>query len=168
MDPMLLWGLGLVALAVILLIVEIIVPSGGVIALTSGVVGIAGVVCLFMMQENGTLWGISAALMLIIFFPASFAVWVKVMPGTAIGRRMMGIPDEDESRVELDSERARLEELHALVGMTGTARSPLRPVGSIEIDGRVYQALAEGTAIERGQQVRVTQIVNAQIKVREV
>lgn len=168
MDPMLVWGLGLLAAAVVLLLIEIVVPSGGIIALVSGVVGIAGIVCLFMMKEDGTLWGIAGTLMLLIVFPSSFAVWMKVMPNTAVGRRMLGIMDEDEVQREREHERAELDELMALIGMEGVARSPLRPVGSIEIEGKSYQALAEGVAIERGQRVRVTQIVNAQIKVRPV
>ncbi len=166
MDPMLVWGLGLLALAVFLLVLEVIVPSGGVIALVSGVVGIAGVVCLFMMKEGGTLWGISGTLMLLIVFPSTFAVWVKVMPNTSVGRKMMGIPDEREEQREHELERAEHDELMALIGTEGVARSPLRPVGSIEIEGQTYQALAEGVAIERGQRIRVTQVVNAQIKVR--
>ncbi|GAB5495103.1 MAG: hypothetical protein Phyf2KO_01830 [Phycisphaerales bacterium] len=168
MDPMLVWGLGLLALAVFLLAVEVIVPSGGVIALVSGVVGIAGVVCLFMMKEGGTLWGVSGTLMLLIVFPSSFAVWVKVMPNTSIGRRMMGIPDEREEQRAVEVEQSKLDELMSLIGTEGVARSPLRPVGSVEIEGQTYQALAEGVAIERGQRIRVTQVVNAQIKVRPV
>lgn len=166
MDPMLIWGLGLLALAVILLVVEVIIPSGGVIALASGVVGIAGVVCLFLMKEGGALWGTTGLLMLLVAFPSSFAVWLKVMPNTKFGKQMFGVQDEEITRQKNAEEQAELDELMALIGCEGIAKSPLRPVGSIEIEGTTYQALAEGIAIERGQAVRVTQIVNAQIKVR--
>lgn len=168
MDPMLVWGAGLIAIAMLLLVVEIFVPSGGVIATTAGVVGIAGVVCLFMMKENSALWGLSGTLTLLIVFPGAFVVWFKVMPNTAFGQKMLGSVPESEQIERAERERKELEELESLVGLEGVARSPMRPVGSIEIEGQTRQALAEGVAIEAGERVRVTRIVNAQIKVRPV
>ncbi len=168
MDPMLIWGMGLLALSVLILVIEIFVPSGGILAITSGVVGIAGIVCLFMMKEQGTLWGTSGILMLLIVFPSAFAFWAKVFPNTSFGQRMMGVlPDEEISerdRLERESQEA----LQALIGREGVARSALRPVGTIEIDDERYEALAEGEAIEPGQKVRITSIVDAKIKVRPV
>lgn len=166
MDPMLVWGAGLIAAALLLLVVEIFVPSGGVIATTAGVVGIAGVVCLFMVKEGGTLWGLSGTLTLMIVFPGAFVVWFKVMPNTAFGQKMLGNVPLSEQQERAEREQEALEELEALVGLEGVARSPMLPVGTIEIDGQTRQALAEGVAIDAGQRVRVTRIVNAQIKVR--
>jgi len=148
MDPMLVWGLGLLAASVLLLFVEIFVPSGGVIATTAAIVGLAGVVCLFLMKEGGSLWGVSGSLMLVIVFPSAFVVWMKVLPNTSIGQKMMGIVSEEELAKRADRERDEHDELEALVGMEGVARSPLRPVGSILIAGQTRQALAEGVAIE--------------------
>lgn len=168
MDPMLIWGLGLLALSVLILVIEIFVPSGGILAITSGVVGIAGIVCLFMMKEQGTLWGTAGLLMMVIVFPSAFAFWVKVIPNTSFGQRMMGaLPEEEVSQRER-LEREVHEALEALIGREGVAKSALRPVGTIEIDGERHEALAEGVAIEPGQKVRVSAIVNAQIKVRPV
>jgi len=135
MDPMLVWGLGLLAASVLLLFVEIFVPSGGVIATTAAIVGLAGVVCLFLMKEGGSLWGVSGWLMLVIVFPSAFVVWMKVLPNTSIGQKMMGIVAEEELANRADRERDEHDELEALVGMEGVARSPLRPVGSILIAG---------------------------------
>ena len=168
MDPMLVWGLGLLAASVLLLFVEIFVPSGGVIATTAAIVGLAGVVCLFLIKEGGSLWGVSGSLMLVIVFPSAFVVWMKVLPNTSIGQKMIGTISEDELAQRADREQKEHDELEALVGMEGVARSPLRPVGSILIAGQTRQALAEGVTIEAGERVRVTQIVNAQIKVRPV
>lgn len=166
MDPMLFWGLGLLALSVLLLVIEIFVPSGGVISITAGVVGIAGIVCLFMMNEQGTLWGSAGILMMLIVFPSVFALWLKVIPSTAMGQRMLGSLSEDEIAERERAERELHEMLGSLVGREGVARSALRPVGSIEIDGVRHEALAEGVAIEPGQRVRITAIVDAKIRVR--
>ena len=166
MDPMLVWGVGLLGAAVLLLVMEVFVPSGGVIAITSGVVAIAGVVCLFMMKESGMLWGSAGTLMMLIVFPSVFALWVKVVPNTPLGRRMMGTISEEEQAHRAEHERQEHDELEALIGLEGRALTPLRPVGSIEIDGQRMQALAEGVAIESGDRVRVTKVINAQIRVR--
>lgn len=168
MDPMLLWGLGLLALSVLLLVIEIFVPSGGVISITSGVVGIAGIVCLFMMKEQGALWGSAGVLMMLIVFPSAFALWVKVIPSTRMGQRMIGALPEEEVALRQREDRELFETLEALVGQIGVAKSALRPVGSIEIDGIRHEALAEDVAIEPGQRVRVTSIVDAKIRVRPV
>lgn len=168
MDPMLIWGLGLLALSVLILVIEIFVPSGGVLAITSGVVGIAGIVCLFMMKEQGVLWGSSGILMMLIIFPSAFAFWAKVFPNTSFGQKMIGALSEEELSQREQLEREAQESLEALVGRQGVAKSALRPVGTIEIDEERYEALAEGVAIEAGQKVRVSSIVDAKIKVRPV
>ena len=143
MDPMLIWGLGLLGLSVLILVIEIFVPSGGMLAITSGVVGIAGIVCLFMMKEQGTLWGSAGILMMLIVFPSAFALWVKVIPSTRFGQRMMGALPEEEISQREQLEREAHELLESLVGRVGVA-------------------------IEPGQKVRVSAIINAQIKVRPV
>lgn len=168
MDPMLFWGLGLLALSVLLLVIEIVVPSGGIISITSGVVGIAGIVCLFLMKEQGTLWGSAGILMMLIVFPSAFALWVKVIPSTRMGQRMIGALPEEEVAKRERAERDLHDSLSSLVGQIGVAKSVLRPVGTIEIGGVRHEALAEDVAIEAGQKVRVTAIVDAKIRVRPV
>ncbi|MEM8756382.1 MAG: NfeD family protein [Planctomycetota bacterium] len=166
MEPMLIWGLTLIAVAILLLVVELFIPSGGVIAAVSGVVGISGVVCLFLMDENGPLWGTAGILTLLVLFPSAFFVWAKLLPTTSFGRALIGEVPEEERRErehqEID-ERLRLE---ALVGKRGLALTDLRPVGTIEIDGERFDALTEGVAVTRGQPVRVTAFRANQLRVR--
>ena len=47
MEPKLLWGLGLIGAALLLLLLEIFIPSMGVLFVTAIVVALAGVVTLF-------------------------------------------------------------------------------------------------------------------------
>ena len=49
-------------------------------------------------------------------------------------------------------------ELHssALIGKKGIAETVLRPAGKISIDGIIYDAMTEGSFINRGEKVRVT------------
>ncbi|MGP1272790.1 MAG: NfeD family protein [Phycisphaerales bacterium] len=168
MDPMLLWGLSLVGLSVLLLIVELFVPSGGVIALTAGVVGVAGVVCLFLMDSNGALWGSAGILTLLVLFPSAFFAWAKLLPSTSFGRALIGeVSDTEKQRREAAETRER-ERYEALVGRQGRAVTDLRPVGTVEVDGERFDALADGPAIESGEAIRVTSVRSHQIRVRGI
>ncbi|MEO1582965.1 MAG: NfeD family protein [Planctomycetota bacterium] len=166
MEPMLIWGLSLLAVTVVLIVIELFVPSGGVIAVAAGIVGIAGVVCLFRMDENPVLWGSLGIILLLVLFPASFALWVKLLPTTPWGRALLGERPEEERRAVIDRESDARDELHALVGERGVAVTPLMPVGMVDLEAGRHEALAEGVAIERGQAVRVTGVTGTQLRVR--
>ena len=57
----------------------------------------------------------------------------------------------------------------ASVGDSGITRSALRPYGSVEIAGRVMEAVAEGNAyLESGQAVRVREVTAGRIVVEAV
>lgn len=168
MDPMLVWGLSLVGLAVLLLLLELFIPSGGVIAVTAGVVGVAGVVCLFLMDQNGPLWGMAGILALLVLFPSAFFAWTKLLPSTTFGRALIGEVAEDEQRRREEVEFQERQRQESYVGQIGVAVTDLRPVGLIEVGGERIDALAEGPAIEAGQSVRVTAAALQQVRVRAV
>lgn len=166
MEPMLIWGLSLIAVSVLLIVIEMFIPSGGVIALTAGVVGVAGVVCLFLTDQNPVLWGSMGIVTLVILFPSAFFLWVKLLPSTSWGQALLGERPAEERQGLADREQAQRDRMRALVGERGRAVTPLRPVGTIEIGGTRYDALAEGVAIERGDEVRVTGAELTQLRVR--
>lgn len=168
MEPMLVWGLSLIAVSVLLIVIEMFVPSGGIIALTAGVVGIAGVVCLFLTDTNPVLWGSLGILTLVVLFPASFFLWVKLLPSTAWGQALLGERPAEELRQAADREQEQRDSMRALVGEHGIAKTPLRPIGTVEINGDRYDALAEGVAIEPGDAIRVTGADLTQLRVRPV
>ena len=159
------WGLGLLAAGVLLLVVEVFVPSGGVIAVLAALTSIAGIVMLFF---HSTTWGLVGSLTFLVAAPTVFAFWVKVWPHTYFGRKMMG----EKPLEQVESERLAAEEERrrwlGLLGKEGLAMTDLRPVGVVRIDGQRYDALAETTMIAAGQKVRVTVVEGSQIKVRAV
>jgi membrane-bound serine protease (ClpP class) len=55
-----------------------------------------------------------------------------------------------------------------LTGATGTAHTALRPSGKIEINGDIYDAVAEEGMIERGRPVKVTRYETGQLYCRRV
>jgi len=162
-DDALIYGLALLGVAAVLLIVEVFVPSGGVIAAVSGVSALAGIVVLWM---HDTTWGIIGLLASAVVGPTMIYWAFKSMPHTPMGRALMGgRPDEEIEALE-EAERTRLFRRKALVGMTGVALSDMHPVGEIEVDGEQFEALAEHGWVDSGQPVVVTSADGLQIKVQ--
>jgi membrane-bound ClpP family serine protease len=91
MEPLLLWGLVLLAGALLLTIVEIFVPSGGLISLLAAAVAVAGIVCLWRYEAS---WGVSGLLGSLILLPTVFFGGLSLWTNTDAGRRAMGLPSE--------------------------------------------------------------------------
>jgi membrane-bound serine protease (ClpP class) len=163
METVLLVGLGLLAASLVLIVVEALVPSGGVIALVAGACAIAGIVALFRVSN---VWGTSGLLTVLVLGPMCFLWAIRMLPSTPLGRSLLG-PSPDEiartiQREQADSRAARA----ALIGARGAAVTDLRPVGVVEIEGQRYDASAEGPLIDRGVPVRVTAVDSRLLRVR--
>ena len=163
-ESLLLWGLGLLAVALLLVVVEVFVPSGGLIALVSASCAIAGVVCLFRVS---TAWGVVGVATVMVLGPAAMLFALKVWPSTPIGRRLiLGDRTDEEIAQEKLRELRERDTLKALVGAEGLALTDLRPVGTVQIGPTRYEALSEGKIVPAGTRVRVTAAQDNQIRVR--
>jgi membrane-bound ClpP family serine protease len=165
MEPLLLWGLVLLAGALLLTIVEIFVPSGGLISLLAAAVAVAGIVCLWRYEAS---WGVSGLLGSLILLPTVFFGGLSLWTNTDAGRRAMGLPSEEEREArrmkDLESKKAR----EAVIGKEGVVLTELRPVGTIELEGKRVDALAEVGFIPAGTRVRVTGVDTTEVRVRSV
>jgi membrane-bound ClpP family serine protease len=174
-STLLLWGLGLLAVALLLLVIDVFVPSFGVLSLTSLAVAIAGVVCLF---RYDTAWGITGALLVVVGGPIMAIIGLQIMPNTPIGRKLVlqnprpsaGTDDgEDRDGGDTAPASADANPLAGLMAREGEVLTDLRPVGTVLIEGRRYDALAEAGLVKRGTRVRVVGLVDGmQIRVRPV
>ncbi len=165
MEALLYWGIGLWAIAILLFVIELIVPSGGIIGGVSFLCAACGVGAFWMAS---TTWGIVSLLMLIVMVPVCGWFAVKVMPETTLGRQMMLAEDEDELQMRAMEAAAQREREQALVGAEGVALQDLRPVGLARIEGTKVEVLAATGYIEAGTTIRVVSVEGNQIKVRGV
>jgi membrane-bound serine protease (ClpP class) len=159
MDP-LLWAILLLLVGVTLVVVEVFVPSGGVIGVLSIAAVIGSIVTAFWdsATTGATFLGIA-----VIALPSAFALAVKVWPDTPIGRRILPpLPTSEEVLPDSDHRRG----LQELIGKVGRAKSLMLPSGAAEIAGRTVDALSEGVAIEAGQLVRVVDVRGNRVVVR--
>jgi membrane-bound ClpP family serine protease len=164
-ESLLFWGLGLIAAGLLLVVIEVFVPSGGLIALTATGCSIAGVYCLF---RYNTTWGLMGILALVFIGPAVFAFALKIWPSTPMGRKLMGERPPELVEAERLADLKSREQFQALVGAEGKVITDLRPVGMIEIDGRRYDALAQSSFVPAGSMVRITAVEGTQIRVRPI
>lgn len=164
MDPLLVWGIALLAISVVILVVELFVPSGGMLGVTAAVVAISGVVCLWRYDTTA---GISGSLAVLILGPLAFGFMLKIWPHTPMGRRLINAPTEEEQMAQRQVEEKEKTQRLSLIGKEGTVLTDLRPIGVIDIAGQRYEVLSETHFIPTGSKVRVTHADLAQIKVRQ-
>lgn len=161
----LIWGLALLGVAALLLVIEIFVPSAGLIATLSIGSALTGLVCLWRYDAT---WGALGTISSIVAGPLIFFQGLKIWRHTPLGRKMVGEPTEEELEARRAEEERESRELLALIGVEGEAVTDLRPVGVVRIKGKRFDALAETHLIPAGSRVRVTVAEPSQIKVRQV
>jgi membrane-bound ClpP family serine protease len=163
----------LLGVSVILLALEMFVPSGGLIGVLAGIAGIGSIIFFF---RYDTTWGVVASAVYLILGPIigifMFKLWLHspVAKGMILGGREPGALEEDESASDPMSaehaRRERLAQLRQLIGARGVAVTALRPVGTIRINGQRVDALAESGVIDAGTPIVVADVHDNQIKVR--
>jgi membrane-bound ClpP family serine protease len=162
MDP-LVWAVVLLLLGVALLVLELFVPSGGVIGFLAAA-SVLGSMFMAFRHENTTV-GVSFVIAEIVFVSLAAAAALKYWPDTTLGKRI--VPDLPTDRDVLpDNEELQL--LQRLVGKIGVAKSLMLPSGAISIEGRTINAISEGIAIEAGEKVRVVEVRGNRVVVHPV
>jgi membrane-bound ClpP family serine protease len=164
-EELLFWGLGLLAASLLLVVVEVFIPSGGLIALVSTGCAIGGIICLFRVDW---IWGITGVGVMILLGPAAFAFALKIWPSTPMGRRMLGERPAEQVEAERLAALREREKYLGMVGAEGVVLTDLRPVGVVQIDSERYDALSETGFIKAGSRIRVTHAEPSQIKVRQI
>lgn len=172
--------LGLVALFI--LVIELFVPTGGLLAILCTVAFISSVVAMFM-------WSTSAGIFLLFGYmiaaPFALLLFLKLWERSPIVRRFAlrdpermkvitgteseAIDPDDPDALQAatdDARRHRLRDLAGLVGQRGVAETPLRPIGFVRIGDRRLDASAETGLIDPGTPVRVVAVIDGTLKVR--
>ncbi|MBG79718.1 MAG: hypothetical protein CMJ39_03280 [Phycisphaerae bacterium] len=170
-DDMLLWAFILAAAAIFLLFLELFIPSGGILALVGGATVVGSIVCFYL---HSTTAGTMALIIGIVFGPVvvwfGFRWWVD----SPMGRKMVLGGDEmdlnqtpEESyAASAHAQHERATTLQGLIGQTGVAETPLRPVGVVRVGDQRFDALSEHGIIDARQPIVVTEAYDNQLKVR--
>lgn len=140
-----------------LVVLEVLLPSGGIIGFfaAAALVGSVG----YAFYAGGPTTGLSMSLGLLVAVPALVALAFKVLPMTPWGKALLGEPPNPEDVAPEDTR-------HELVGRVGVARSKMLPSGSVEIDGAMIDAVSQSQAIDPGEYVKVVEVRGNRVVVR--
>ena len=162
MEPIL-WAGILLLLGLMLVMLEVFVPTGGLLGFLSLTAILVGIGLAF--YHGGLTYGFSFLLLTAVALPTVLGLAFRWLPGTPMGRRLLpSVPMSKDVLPDSDERRA----LRALLGKIGQAKSPMLPSGSVLVEGRTIDAVSEGMPIEPGQPVRVIEVRGNRVVVRPV
>jgi membrane-bound ClpP family serine protease len=160
MEP-LVWAALLLLLGMLLVMLEVFVPTAGVLGFLSVASILAGIGLAF--YNGGLTVGFGFLFGTAVVLPIVLALAFRWFPETPVGRRLLpGLPTSED--VLPDNEERRT--LRGLLGKVGQAKSAMLPSGAIVVEGRIINAVSEGLPIEAGQNVRVIEVRGGRVVVR--
>ncbi len=170
-DTFLVIGIVCICVAVLVAILEVFVPSGGLLALLGAASAVAAIVSFFLYDA---LVGVVMLGLTLILGPLAAWGLFKLWISSPIARRMILAEDGESittgnraSFAKSEMDRAqRVQELQKLIGSEGETLTTLRPVGTVRIAGRRLDGMAESGIIEAGTAIVVTDVYDNQVKVR--
>ena len=161
MQPII-WAILLMSFGLGLAMLEVFIPSAGILGFLSLTAIITAIVLAF--SFSGTTAGFLFLGIAAVSLPATVIVAFKWLPNTPFGRRLMlGMPKGTDVLPEDDPRRA----YQALIGTQGIAKSAMLPGGTISIEDKTYEAVSESGALDAGDPVAVVRIRNNRLVVRK-
>ena len=160
MDPFTV-SLVLIAAALVFALIDVFVPSAGILLTLAVVSGIGSV---FYGFRAGTTTGMTLLTVVLAAVPVFAFLIVKVWPNTFIGRRVLLEPPEPY----VPTAQQTGENLREFIGVEAKTDAPLLPTGQIMIDHHPYNAVAESDLLDAGQDVRVVDVRDRMLVLRAV
>ncbi len=155
----LLWPTVLLLLALTLIVLEVFVPSAGVLSAAAALAMVASIVTAFMYggMQVGTLFMAASGILL----PLLIWLMLQIWPKTPLGRRILIKPPTPD---EIESPQQALRK--QLVGRHGIAVTAMLPAGAIRIEGRTFDAISDGISIEKNTPIEVIAVRGRHLVVR--
>jgi membrane-bound serine protease (ClpP class) len=149
----------LIVVGLVLIVVEIMVPTFGIVSALAAAAFIGAIIYGYTVSTG---LGHILLVALVVTVPIYCVLLVKHLPNTRLGTYVY-LRKADPAEGGGNPQREQHEKL---VGQLGKAESPLRPSGVVRIEGKRYQAMAEGGHVASGQAVRVIRFDGMDIIVR--
>ena len=157
MNDNLLFPIILQLVGVVVIIAEIIIPSGGILAIAA--LGVFGYSLFIVFNETSMTIGFSFVFADLILIPVLVIVGLKLLARSPVTLR------KTLSRKEGVSSQSS--ELESYVGRQGNAVTDLRPAGIAVINGKRVDVVTRGEYIEKDSAIIVTTVTGNQIIVRK-
>ena len=157
MNDSLLLPIILQLVGVVVIIAEIILPSGGILSIAA--LGVFGYSLFIVFNEISMTVGFSIVAADLILIPVLVIVGLKLLARSPVTLR------KTLSRKEGVSSQSS--ELESYVGTQGNAVTNLRPAGIAVINGKRVDVVTRGEHLEKDSAIIVTAVTGNQIIVRE-
>lgn len=168
MDTWLIWALVLFVVGLLVTAAEVILPSGGILALVAVGCLLGSLGCAY--QLSG--WAAFALLLIEgVCVPLVVVLAFKLLPKTSIGRELILAPPADEAKNNPQPGAPPPQTLNAyadLLHKEGVVVATLRPSGTAEFEGRRVSVVSDGQVIPDGARVRVVLVEGSRVVVEAV
>lgn len=138
---------------IIIIIAEIILPSGGILTLMA--TGLIGYSLYIVFSTVSSSTGIIFVLADVFIIPITVIIGLKLLAKSPVTLRA--------SLSKEDGVTSQSPELEKYIGMGGTALSDLRPSGTAMIDGKRLDVVSRGEYLERSTEIFVLSVTGNQI-----
>jgi membrane-bound ClpP family serine protease len=149
----------LFAVGAILLAAEVLLPTGGILVVASLLFFALGVA--IILAQGTTIEAVVALCGLAVGLPVAGLIAVSTWRRLSLGTSLSDDPDGTGFTNGFS-------ELEGLKNHTGKTVSPMRPSGTVEIDGQRIDAMTEGVMLEAGVWVRCIEVKNGKVIVRQI
>ena len=153
------WPLLILGFALILLVAEVFIPSGGLIGITAA---FCLVYSLWLAFRQSYAVGMKFLAADVVLLPTALALAMYLWPKTPLAKRVFLRPPGPEE-IEVSHSPHRLDHL---IGQIGRALTPMRPSGVVDFDGRRLDAMSEGELIDPGTLVQAVRVRSGHLVVR--
>jgi len=168
MDTWLIWALVLFVAGLLITAAEVILPSGGMLALVALACLAGSLACAY--QLSG-----AAALVLLVIegicVPLVIVAAFKLLPRTSLGRQLILSPPEAKTgekpgvTTTLPGTQSKYD---GLLHKEGVIVAALRPSGTAEFDGMRVSVISDGQVVPEGTRVRVVLVEGSRVLVEPV
>lgn len=155
-----LWIFVLLAVGLFLLLMEVFIPSYGLLSV-GGVGSLAA--GLYLAFKMSPALGVFALVVVAVCLPLEIIIGVKLFPRTWIGTRIVMAARGRTTR----QDRSSPPDIFELVGKEGVTTTACRPSGVARIGASRVDVVAEGTMIDANRPVKVLRVEGNRVVVRE-
>lgn len=165
MDPYVLTALILALVGLVIVSIEMFVPSGGLLGILAAVCLLSSVYCVYQAWYLKGHYGlfITFVVSLLVLIPTVVGTTLYWLPRTRFGQHLFVMPQSLEELTPFVDEEQRL---RALVHQRGKAITMFSPGGIALVKNEKHHAESEGVLIEAGDEVVVVGVKANRLVVR--
>lgn len=157
---MIYWAFLLLAIGLFVVVLELFLPSGGILGVVAGVLIVTSIVLGFM---DGIKSGALVLMVSVIALPTLLGAMVKIWPHTPLGKLILL---KDLKPEDVLPNRSHHQRRANLEGQLGVAKTKMLPSGTVVINGEKYDAISDGFAIDIGDPIKVVSVRENRIHVQ--